>query len=266
MPPWPPVTFQRSGVKYYFPFRLSLEPVRAFRESLVKPQFAYVAENLLLRGGYGKTHFQADQTTLQTVSSMGQLHEGHVESYSSGAATISPAVAGRATPADPPQIYKFQEVVLQALVKKHLRQSDRLDEFMRAIALDLPKSSTLEVLGERALPEGHIDVLLRDATPIGTANMVAIEVKLGTLQSKDLSQLERYTSILGSECRAGVLIGRKASRNVVSLARNRGLHIFFYDLNALHESGTFAVSELLSAFRLECMTLKSFTPDALASR
>ena len=61
--PWPSVTFQMSGKTYCFPFRLYLEPVRKLSEPMVRPEFAYVAENLLLRGGYRKTHFQADQVT-----------------------------------------------------------------------------------------------------------------------------------------------------------------------------------------------------------
>ena len=68
LPPWPPVKFRRL---YYFPFRLELKQLRELREPLVRTEFAYVAENLLLRGGYRKTHFQADQTTLQNVSQMG---------------------------------------------------------------------------------------------------------------------------------------------------------------------------------------------------
>jgi len=68
LPPWAPITFRISRRTYYFPFRLTLTPIRKLEESLVRPEFAYVAENLLLRGGYRKTHFQADQTTLQNVS------------------------------------------------------------------------------------------------------------------------------------------------------------------------------------------------------
>jgi len=50
--PWPPVTFKMSGKTYYFPFRLSLKQERVLNEPMVRPEFAYVAENLLLRGGY----------------------------------------------------------------------------------------------------------------------------------------------------------------------------------------------------------------------
>jgi len=55
--PWPSVTFRMSGRTYYFPFRIFLTPIREFTEPMVKQEFAYVAENLLLRGGYRRTHF-----------------------------------------------------------------------------------------------------------------------------------------------------------------------------------------------------------------
>src|SRR5271155_1559649 len=72
LPPWKLLTFEETGKTYSFPFRLQLEAVRTFSEALVRAEFAYVAENLLLRGGYSKTHFQADQTTLQSASQMGR--------------------------------------------------------------------------------------------------------------------------------------------------------------------------------------------------
>ena len=74
LPPWDPVTFRMSGLTYYFPLRLNLVPIRKLDESLVRAEFAYVAESLLLRGGHRKTHFQADQTTLQSASQLGELY------------------------------------------------------------------------------------------------------------------------------------------------------------------------------------------------
>src|SRR5712664_2923071 len=82
--PWKPLTFRETGKTYYFPFRLHLQPIRVFNEPLVRAEFAYVAENLLLRGGYSKTHFQADQTTLQSVSEMGTLAKGALVPFHAG--------------------------------------------------------------------------------------------------------------------------------------------------------------------------------------
>src|SRR5277367_2613375 len=74
--PWAPLKLRETSKPYSFPFRLHLELARTFSESLIRPEFAYVGENLLLRGGYRKTHFQADQTTLQSVSEMGARFDG----------------------------------------------------------------------------------------------------------------------------------------------------------------------------------------------
>ena len=72
LPPCDAIKFRETGNTYYFPFRFEFELIREFNEPIVRYEFTYVAENLLLRGGYRKTHFQADQTTLQNVSSMGK--------------------------------------------------------------------------------------------------------------------------------------------------------------------------------------------------
>ena len=80
--PWPSVTFKIWNKTYNFPFRLQLKPLKDFKESLIRIEFAYVGENLLLRGGYRKTHFQADQLTLFSVSNIfGVESEGKYQSY-----------------------------------------------------------------------------------------------------------------------------------------------------------------------------------------
>ncbi len=120
LPPWPHVTFRRSGKTYYFPFRLQLEPVRSLQESLVRPEFAYVAENLLLRGGYGKTHFQADQTTLHAVSQLGDLHAGEIEVLPDKAARFSPLVTFARALVNPPYVYPLSSKVLSYANTKRL--------------------------------------------------------------------------------------------------------------------------------------------------
>jgi hypothetical protein len=50
LPPWEPLRFKKGGKVYDFPFRLYVEPIRTFVESIVRAEFFYVAENLLLRG------------------------------------------------------------------------------------------------------------------------------------------------------------------------------------------------------------------------
>jgi len=117
LPPWPKVTFKTSGKTYHFPFRLSLKPIRKLNEPLVRNEFAYVAENLLLRGGYRKTHFQADQTTLQNVSQMGETYKDKVEKLELEYTTYTPKFTPNRKDAEPSQAFPLQENILQALYK-----------------------------------------------------------------------------------------------------------------------------------------------------
>lgn len=67
---WKPIITKKGVI--YFPYLLHLKPVRELDEPLARPEFIYITENLLRRGGIKKSHFQADQTTLQNVSQMGK--------------------------------------------------------------------------------------------------------------------------------------------------------------------------------------------------
>ena len=250
LPPWPPVTFRQSGKTYYFPFRLRLEPVRRLEESLVRPEFAYVAENLLLRGGYGKTHFQADQTTLQAVSQMGNVYTECIEVISHKARSFIPRISYMKANAHPPKVYPFSELILQALVKSHLRAYSNLDRFLSNIGQGNLNNQALEVLGERALPEGHVDIIVKDATPIGKSNNIAIEVKRGTATIRDVDQLKRYVEAIGPECKAGVLIALKASPKTLTYARDKGLYVSTFNLDFTPKDATVSFQQLLSSFHL----------------
>ncbi len=127
IPPWEPITFRQSGRTYYFPFRLHLYPVRNLEESLVRAEFSYVAENLLLRGGYRKTHFQADQTTLQAVSQMGNLWNGYYNQLQpQGYSTFVPHFTTRRQNQSIPEVFHLHEFILQALIRKYLSNDKNL--------------------------------------------------------------------------------------------------------------------------------------------
>lgn len=249
-PPWPSITFKQSGKTYYFPFRLSLEPVRQLEESLVRQEFAYVAENLLLRGGYGKTHFQADQTTLQAVSQMGDVYTQRVEILPQTPRLYTPRISQAKAVATPPKIYQFSELILQALIKKHLRKPSNLKKFLATINQESLDEQSFEILGERALPEGYVDIIVKDATPFGMSSSIAIEVKRGDATIKDLDQLGKYVQMIGQECKAGVLIARKASSKTLKYAQQNNLHVISYNVEFSSMNGTDEFEHLLSSFQL----------------
>jgi Endonuclease NucS len=250
LPPWPLVTFRVSRQTYYFPFRLHLEPVRVLQESLVRDQFAYVARNLLLRGGYYKTHFQADQTTLQHVSQMGRPYSGTTETLPVDAISFAPLIGFTKSVVNPPETYPFSELILQALIKKHLRNRLNLERFLSNIGLMSLANQPLEVLGELALPEGQVDAIIKEAVPFGTSNKIAIEVKLRSASIRDVNQLAQYVQAIGSECKAGVLIAEKASAKTISYAKEKGLHLLLYSLDIPLEGSPVSFPKLLSSFQL----------------
>ena len=240
LPPWSPLTFRESGKVYAFPFRLHLELIREFTESLVRAEFAYVAENLLLRGGYRKTHFQADQTTLQSASEMGNR----------SGATIDPLdlpehksfilkFTRNAKLACAPEICRFKEPILQAAIRRHLSSTEKLQGLLDCLNMDA-RAEALEILGEKALPQGFIDLLLKRRVPLGSSWKVPIEVKTKQAGQKDLNQLLGYMKELGGDCPGGILIGAGFGRQLARQAASQGARLVRYSLKCdLSEAPTF---------------------------
>lgn len=226
------MTSKRSKQTYYFPFRLWLKPIRAFSEPLVRAEFSYVAENLLLRGGYKRTHFQADQTTLQSVSSMGSVTDGPLEPLSLPAyRTFTPLFARKRSEARPPEVFLLREDILQTAIRRYLMEGAHLARLLAEIGLASIAAETIEVLSEKALPEGHIDLLLKERVPLGSAVRIPVEVKSKQAQPRDVAQLQTYVTQLADECPTGVLIAAEFGQRTIREAANLGLHLLRYRLN-----------------------------------
>lgn len=250
-PPWPPVTFRMSGKTYYFPFRLCLESLREFCEPMVRPEFAYVAENLLLRGGYRKTHFQADQTTLQSVSQMGTLHSRPIENLDlDGYETFSPMLTWNRNLISSPEVFHFQEFILQALIRQWLSQDANLQGMFDSSGLNNFQAKDFEILGEKALPEGHIDILIKDCIPAGYSRKIIVEVKTGKAKSLDICQLGNYVSEMGEECVLGILITQNFSKKVQQESENMGIKCFTYSFSQIDKMQKYSFKELKSNLRL----------------
>lgn len=233
LPPWPRIISKISGKSYSFPFRLSLEPVRIFAESLVRAEFAYVAENLLLRGGYRKTHFQADQTTLQSVSEMGDLARNEIEGLALPTCEeFTPLYTRSKSLVRVPEVLRFEEIILQAALRHHLLDEENLDEFLRNVDIQPVARNGLEVLGEKALPEGHVDVLLKERVPLGSATKIVLEVKLNNARLEDISQLRGYMDQFGGECVGAILVAGKFGKQIVREASAQAVKLLQYRVDA----------------------------------
>ena len=241
LPPWEPLTFRETGRTYSFPYRLLLRPVRAFSELLVRAEFAYVAENLLLRGGYSKTHFQADQTTLQSVSEMGTVADGAVEPLAMPEyTTFTPRFTRTKSLVKSPEVIRFRETILQSAIRRNLMLEGNLQRLLNQLGLKDTGADELEILGEKALPEGHIDLLMKRRVPLGSALKIPIEVKTNRAQSRDLAQLRGYMKELHGECPLGVLIASDFAGSAVDEATKAGMKLVKYTLTVdLKQTPTF---------------------------
>ncbi|MDI6603402.1 MAG: hypothetical protein QME57_04865 [Patescibacteria group bacterium] len=249
--PWPSVTFRMSGKTYYFPFRLYLNPLREFIEPMVRPEFAYVAENLLLRGGYRKTHFQADQTTLQSVSQMGSICNKPVENLKiNDYETFVPMLTWNRSLVSPPEVFYFQEFILQSLTRQWLSQNANLQFLFDSSELNTLQASDFEVLGEKALPEGHIDILIKDRMPVGYNRNIIVEVKTGKAKTQDIVQLGNYAREIGKECISKILIARVFPKKLQQGSVDKEIKCFIYTFDQINKSQKYTLEELKANFNL----------------
>jgi len=247
LPPWPPVTFSMSGKTYYFPFRLYLQQERVLDEPMIRPEFAYVAENLLLRGGYRRTHFQADLLTFYNVSNMGEPFNQTLETLKLDGEQFEPKIIFKKEKQRIPEKFYFHELILQSLVRKKLKYL--LDEIIDLMGMAHHSADEFEILGEKALPEGFVDIFIKLKHPVGSNKYILVEIKRGKAQSKDLRQLEGYISEFGQEAVGGLLIAKELpKRNIMKKSNIVMLRYSFPSLDAEKE---YSYAELLEKLQLE---------------
>jgi RecB family endonuclease NucS len=94
------------------------------------------------------------------------------------------------------------------------------------------RAGELEILGEKALPEGHIDLLLKRRVPLGSGLKIPIEVKTKKAQPKDLDQLRGYMDELRGECPIGILIADDFNKHLIGSAKDANIKLVRYALNS----------------------------------
>ena len=92
-----------------------------------------------------------------------------------------------------------------------------------------------EVLGEKALPEGVVDIFIKQKHPIGKNKYLLVEVKTGKASQKDFHQLKGYLEEFGSEAIGGVLIAKDFPKSIPSQPKILPVRYLFRDLNPSSE-------------------------------
>lgn len=249
--PWSSITFKMSGKTYYFPFRIFLEPIRKFNEPMVRQEFSYVAENLLLRGGYRKTHFQADQLTLNAVSQMGVFYSQRIKKFNEKYESFTPMITWNRKLINPPETYYFHEFILQSIIRQYLSVGENLQKLFNILEWGYLDAKDFEVLGEKALSEGHIDILIKEARPVGKTRKIILEIKTGRANPFDINQLENYLLEIGNECEGGVLIAKNFSKEVIKRGKNKkNIKYIRYSFNGIDKNQKHSIEKLKTNLNL----------------
>ena len=106
------------------------------------------------------------------------------------------------------------------------------------------------MLGEKALTTGHVDILIKNRTPMGGSQKLVVEIKLNQAREKDVQQLMGYMDEMGKECRGGILVARGFPPSALRKMRANRIHAFTYDFENLDPEESYTFSEFRSKLRL----------------
>jgi len=139
-----------------------------------------------------------------------------------------------------PQVSGFRETILQSAIRRHLSSEQNLQRLLSSLDVTDIAAVDLEILGEKALAQGHIDLLLKQRVPLGSSIKIPIEVKTKKGQSKDVAQLEGYMDELRGECPVGVLVAADFKKQETAGAARDQVKFVQYRIDAdLKMSPTF---------------------------
>jgi len=144
--------------------------------------------------------------------------------------TFKPSFTRNQKLLDIPEVCRFQETILQTAIRQHLLDEANLERLWKAFGVSIPAANTLEILSEKALTQGHIDLLLKQRVPLGTALKVPMEVKLNRAGPKDVLQLRDCMDELVGECPFGILVAAEFSKQAAPRARDLGIRLVRYSL------------------------------------
>ena len=153
----------------------------------------------------------------------------HYEGYAHSATKFIPVFVGKGAKASPPETFKLNEIILQAVMRKYLKDQRNQASFLNDLGINMDPAQ-LEVLGEKALQEGIVDILIKETTSVPSSKKVAIEVKSNRATMKDFDQIGAYVNTLGKECLRGVLIARDFQKKVIAKAKNSNISLVRFSL------------------------------------
>lgn len=241
--PWP---ISPKGGRY-FPYRLNLSPILKIDNLLIiKDDFEYMAENLFSRGGYNKTHFQADNRTFQAISNNGVIYDSTIEKLELNKyETFIPKITFLKDKDNLPQKAHFREIYLQTIIRQYLSIKNNLNSFLNDYSKNIDE---LEVLSEKGFPEGHVDIFIKNSNSYDTNDKFIIEVKTHKAQTKDIEQLYKYIQEIPNS--RGFLIAEDIPRNVYEEAVKNRIKCYIYNFEDIDTDSSYSLETLKQKFNL----------------
>lgn len=233
--PWAGLEKQVDPAKETYPFRLRLRRLRKFDLGIAQKEFAYIANNLMRRGGYRKSHFQADQSTLSFVATVGEpCHDEVIDTSSYWGASIETRFfrrKGFSYPLTAP----LNEQIIQAAIRRRLSESKpALDGLWQMAWGNSEAPENPEILGEVALDRGFPDLEVKPALKVGGEKRFLIEVKMHPAGAAELDQIADYKVELGNDWGGGALLAPGFRDGLLSSAKVRGVALVKWDCRGLN--------------------------------
>jgi RecB family endonuclease NucS len=107
-----------------------------------------------------------------------------------------------------------------------------------------------EVLSEKALSSGHVDLLIKKKHPIGKDYKIIIEVKKNKGGKKDVEQLIKYMEEL-EDCVGGILIAKDFAKTCFKFAESKKILFIRYHLKDVDNSKNYIFLDLLNMLNLD---------------
>jgi RecB family endonuclease NucS len=213
----------------------------------------------LLRGGYRKTHFQADETTLNFVSTIGISVNKKYNKIWENKPTTRPKINFE-NKLNVPESFPFEEKILQVLIKEYIKNNTNniLNDILNHFNIN-ENPNNFETLSEKALSSGHVDLLIKRKHPIGKDYKIIIEVKKNKSGKKDVEQLAKYMGEL-EDCIGGILVAKDFAKTCFKQISKINKKILFisYDFENLDITKDYIFQDLLDILNLNIKYQPSF--------
>ena len=98
------------------------------------------------------------------------------------------------------------------------------------------------------MPEGYVDIFIKQKYPAGINKFILVEVKTGKVQKRELTQLKWYSSEFIGDSAGALMIAREFPKIA---SPEHGILFLKYSFDQLDRSSEYTYDQLLGMLKLE---------------